>query len=69
INSVGGQSFFDYINGYRVFTAQELLADKDKGLSLREVMYAAGFHSKHTFETAFRKVAGMTPDQFTRKNR
>lgn len=69
INSVGGQSFFDYINGYRVFTAQELLADKDKGLSLREVMYAAGFHSKHTFETAFRKVAGMTPDQFTKKNR
>ncbi|MCB9266459.1 MAG: helix-turn-helix transcriptional regulator [Lewinellaceae bacterium] len=69
INSVGGQSFFDYINGYRVFTAQELLADKDKSLNLREVMYAAGFHSKHTFETAFRKVSGMTPGQFTRKNR
>ncbi len=58
------QNFFDFINSYRIKEAIELL--EDQGLNISEVMYAVGFSSRSSFNTAFRKYVGITPTQYRR---
>ncbi len=36
----------------------------EKGDSLKEVCYAAGFNSKGSFYSAFKKITGMTLKEF-----
>ncbi len=65
LNEKLGLSFFDYINGLRVTEVQRMLQSTASGdTPLLELALAAGFSSKSTFYTAFKKIAGKTPSQW-----
>jgi AraC-like DNA-binding protein len=69
INERFGVSFKNYINGYRVEEAKRLLADPaERDRNIIDIMYDAGFYSKSTFNTAFRKFTGMSPSEFRKKH-
>jgi AraC-like DNA-binding protein len=62
INRTTGENFSRYINGFRIRHAQCALRDTE--LSITEVMFEAGFVSKSSFNTEFRRVTGQSPSQF-----
>lgn len=65
INHHLDQHFFDFINEYRIQKAMEILKDPLKReLNIQEVLYAAGFNSKSTFNFAFKKHTQLTPTQY-----
>ncbi|MEM1120680.1 MAG: helix-turn-helix domain-containing protein [Bacteroidota bacterium] len=65
INKGTQQSFFDFINSYRIQFAQDKIRQStDEKLTILEVMYAAGFNSKSSFNTAFKKHTNLTPTQW-----
>lgn len=65
INSTMGVNFSDYINSYRIeFVREKLEADKVRSLSIKEIMYEAGFNSRSVFNTAFKKKTGLTPSEY-----
>ncbi|MGI9533304.1 helix-turn-helix domain-containing protein [Lutimonas sp.] len=65
INQSFGKSFFDFINSYRIKEVQKILREtKDEKLTVSEAMYDAGFSSKSSFNTAFKKETGQTPTEF-----
>ncbi len=68
INQSFDKSFFDFINAYRIKEVQRILKEsRDDKLTVLEAMYEAGFNSKSSFNTAFKKETGLTPSEF-RKN-
>jgi YesN/AraC family two-component response regulator len=68
INETLGQSFFDFINHYRIDEAKRLLTNPvDKKITVLEVLYAVGFNSKSSFNTLFKKYTGLTPTEFRKK--
>ena len=66
VNRCTGENVSRYINAFRVQHAAALLETSD--LSVTEVMLEAGFQSKSTFNTEFRRVLGTTPTLY-RKSR
>ena len=65
INQSFNKSFFDFINTYRIQEVQQILKEsKDDKLTVLEAMYQAGFNSKSSFNTAFKKETGQTPTEF-----
>jgi len=69
INSHFNQNFHAFINSYRVEEVKKMLLDPEKReANLLSVAFDAGFKSKTTFNTIFKKLTGETPSQF-RKNR
>jgi AraC-like DNA-binding protein len=65
INTRLGQSFHDFVNGYRVREVQERLAGPDaERLTLLAIAMEAGFNSKSAFNAAFRRHAGVTPSAY-----
>jgi AraC-like DNA-binding protein len=67
INQSFNKSFFDFINSYRIQEVQQILKESgDDKLTVLEVMYEAGFNSKSSFNTAFKKETGQTPSEFRR---
>ncbi|MBD3179001.1 MAG: helix-turn-helix domain-containing protein [Candidatus Latescibacteria bacterium] len=65
INEEMGVNYNDYINRFRVREACRILRSPGSdGMNITEVMYQAGFYSKSTFNTAFRKVTGTTPSRY-----
>lgn len=70
INRIIGQSFFDYINQQRIELAKEKIAEApDPKITVLEIMYEVGFQSKSSFNTSFKKFAGMTPTQWKKQAR
>lgn len=68
INTHFGQNFMSFINEHRINLAKErLLAPKDPGETILEVMYDVGFNSKSSFNTLFKKATGLTPTQFRKQ--
>lgn len=68
LNSVVGKSFFEFINEYRVEEAKRLLQDPAYAqYSLVAIGYEAGFSSKTTFNTVFKKLTGSTPSAYKKK--
>ncbi len=58
-------SFYDYINYYRVEEAKQLLMNASKeNHKISSIAYDAGFNSLSTFNEIFRKHTGTTPSQF-----
>jgi AraC-like DNA-binding protein len=69
INELLQQSFFEFINQYRIEEAKRLLTNpKDKKITVLEVMYDVGFNSKSSFNTLFKKHTGLTPSEFKKKS-
>lgn len=68
INGLAGQSFYDYINQFRLDQALRLLADPVFGhLSVTEVGFEAGFNSNSTFFAHFKKRYNQTPSAYRRQ--
>lgn len=68
LNEQLGQTFYDYINQYRVAEAKLLLADPAKAsLKVAALAFDAGFNSISTFNEVFKKMTGQTPTQFRKK--
>lgn len=65
LNTQAGKNFFDFINHYRVEQVKkDLLAPAKRGYKLIALAFDAGFNSKSSFNTIFKKYTGMTPSQF-----
>jgi AraC-like DNA-binding protein len=68
INGYANQSFYDFVNKYRVEEAQRLLVDESKTyMSVTEIGFHAGFNSDSTFFNHFKKATKLTPRQFRKK--
>ena len=68
INEHFHQNYNDFINKYRIEEAKKLLSStKEKNKTVSEIMYACGFYSKSTFNSAFRKFTDLTPSQYRKK--
>lgn len=64
INQSFGRHFFDFVNSYRIEEAKRMLLDSRNSMTIQEIMYAAGFSSKSSFNTIFKKKTNKTPSQF-----
>lgn len=60
IKNIRGCSFSQFVNGYRVAYAQQLLRS-NADIKLSEVWSSSGFSSESSFFRAFKAVTGMTP--------
>lgn len=64
------KNFYDLVNGYRVEEAKRLLAeDRNRNFTILSVGFEAGFNSKTTFNTVFKKFTGLTPTEFREKQK
>jgi len=64
------KNFYDLINGYRVEEAKRLLLDpQNKNYTILSVGFEAGFNSKTTFNTVFKKFTGLTPTEYRDKQK
>jgi AraC-like DNA-binding protein len=69
INRKIGQHFFDFVNAYRINFAADMLSNKNnQKKTVMEILYDAGFNSKSSFNTAFKKHKSMTPSQYRKNN-
>jgi AraC-like DNA-binding protein len=65
INSIKSINFNNFINSFRVELAKKLLkSEQARNLSIEGIGIEAGFHSKTTFYSAFKKFEEMTPAQY-----
>lgn len=65
INERLQKNFFEFVNGYRVEEAKRLLLDPSlQHYTILAIAFEAGFNSKTTFNTVFKKYTGTTPSKF-----
>lgn len=65
INTRIGQTFFDFVNKYRVEKLAMDLRDPDKrNLKLLALAFEAGFNSKSSFNSIFKRFTGQTPSDY-----
>jgi AraC-like DNA-binding protein len=68
LNGILKQNFFDYVNNYRVEEVKQLLTQPTyKNYKMLDVAFDAGFSSRTTFNTVFKKVTGKTPSEYRRE--
>ena len=73
IKVVYGQSFTEFVNGYRVaYVLAALKKGEHKSLTLQAIAFDAGFSSKSTFYRSFKQVTKHSPTEYltliTQKN-
>lgn len=66
LNQGLGQSFSEYVNSFRVGAARACLSDPSDLRSVLDIGLAAGFGSKSTFNSAFKRATGQTPSEYRR---
>ena len=65
INAKEGKNFFDFVNTYRVEDVKRKLKDTSfDHFNILGIALDAGFKSKSTFNSVFKKMTGKTPSQF-----
>jgi AraC-like DNA-binding protein len=65
INTGLGKNFYDFVNGYRVEEIKRRLRDpKSAHLTILAIALDAGFNTKSSFNTFFKKHTGLTPSQY-----
>ena len=65
LNSEVGETFYDFVNGYRVREVQRRIkAGEARALKMLALAMDAGFASKSTFNQAFKKHTSQTPSDF-----
>ena len=68
LNDVYEKNFFDFINSYRINEFKYLLDQSDSKLKTHSaIALEAGFNSKSTFYTAFKKITGQTPKEYLKQ--
>jgi len=69
INSHAEANFYEFINGYRIDAAKQLLIEAGGAkVNLLDTAMAVGFNSQSTFYSHFKKHTGQTPKQFKDQN-
>ncbi|HMR19300.1 MAG TPA: helix-turn-helix domain-containing protein [Sphingobacterium sp.] len=69
INAGFGENFFHFVNKYRVRKAAELLTNpRYDHLNIIVIGYEAGFNSKTSFNTTFKKMTAYTPTEYRNNN-
>jgi len=69
INNGLNKNFYNLINEMRVEEAKRILiSERIKHLDMIGIAIEAGFNSKTTFNTTFKKLTGQTPSGFARSN-
>ncbi|WP_041801298.1 helix-turn-helix domain-containing protein [Flagellimonas ruestringensis] len=63
INTYFSKNFYSFLNEYRIKEAKHLLVS-DPTLSVKAIMYEVGFNSKNSFYSAFKKVTGLSPNDY-----
>ncbi len=66
-NRENGQTFYDYVNNYRIRFAEQLL--KSSNATLIEVAEKAGFNSLSTFRRVFVANHGCSPIEYRNNNK
>jgi AraC-like DNA-binding protein len=67
LNAQLEQTFYDFVNGYRVRYVQRRIESGDaKNLTILSLALDAGFASKSTFNDVFKKHTGRTPSDYRR---
>lgn len=61
-NQTCEQSFYEYVNDYRIRHSMQLMSDTD--LTLEVVAEMSGFNSLSTFRRAFIQKNGCSPQQY-----
>jgi AraC-like DNA-binding protein len=70
LNEGMNKSFYELVNGYRVQEAKRLLLDaNNRNYTILSVGFEAGFNSKTTFNTVFKKFTGLTPTEFRQREK
>lgn len=65
LNSQVGQTFYDFVNGYRVREIQRrIVAGDARSLKMLALAMDAGFASKSTFNEVFKKHTRQTPSKY-----
>ncbi|HSB54533.1 MAG TPA: helix-turn-helix transcriptional regulator [Gemmatimonadales bacterium] len=65
LNTEVGQTFYDFVNCYRVREVQRRIAAGDGSrLTILALALEAGFASKSTFNLVFKKHTGQTPSEY-----
>ena len=68
INEKHGKNFFEFINSYRVNELKQMMNDPtNRQFTLLSMAFDCGFNSKTTFNTAFKRITGLTPSQYLKK--
>lgn len=62
LNEEIGESFFDFVNRYRIVEAKALLAGTDH--TVLAIAYEVGFNARSSFYNAFKRVTGQTPTRY-----
>lgn len=69
INSGTGGNFYDFVNKYRVDEVKQLMADpKFKDYTILAIAFEAGFPSKSTFNSIFKKFTDITPSGYRNRH-
>ncbi|MEM9300451.1 MAG: helix-turn-helix domain-containing protein [Bacteroidota bacterium] len=68
INQKSKKNFNSYINTYRIQEASRLLQDETHGhLTIAAIAFEVGFNSISSFNTAFKKQMGKTPQAYRKQ--
>ena len=62
-----GTTFRQYLNALRVEKGKQLLLSTD--LTVTEISSLTGFNDQSYFCKIFRKITGVTPDRYRKRNR
>ena len=63
VNENANMNFNDFVNSYRIELAKSLIREK-QGWLIKEIMYESGFQSSSTFNSAFKKLTGLSPSVY-----
>jgi len=65
LNEIHHLNFYNYINQFRIEHAKELLVDPiHDHYTIETIANLSGFHSKSSFNSAFKKETGLTPSEY-----
>lgn len=68
INRKAGVNFYDFINSYRLEEFVRLVAlPENSNYTILSIAFDAGFNSKASFNSFFKKSKGMTPSQYIKE--
>jgi len=67
INTGGQQSFSDFINSLRIEDVKQSLRQISSDQNILTIAYEAGFNSKSSFNSVFKKHTGVTPSQYVKQ--
>lgn len=64
INKTTGEDFSNYLNAVRVDEAIKLIKQKSGNLKIEEIYLEVGYHTRSTFNRAFKAKTGFTPSEY-----